>query len=271
MFDCHTHSINSHDGRETIDDLCKAAIKIGLSGIAISDHTLPAPYNCEEYENIKKSIKETRECAEKYKDKLTVITAFESDDRTAPDELKPFYDMEPDFVLGSVHSTMIFAHHFSHTPYKNLFQQSDIIPDEIIEEFLVLYYKTLEEKLDEDIDSVAHITYPFRYLNGTSNRNFKTENYLNLMEPALKKIIETDRCLELNTSGKKNKWNEFMPDEYVLRKYYELGGRDITLGSDAHGCENLAIGFNEAKELLKSIGINHACYYLKRKKHRYEL
>lgn len=271
MYDCHTHSINSHDGRETIDDLCARAIKIGLSGIAISDHTLPAPYNCEVYENIKKSIEEAKKCAEKYKDKLTVITAFESDDRTAPDGNKPFYDLKPDFVLGSVHSTMIFEHHFSHTPYRSLYEQSDIIPDEIIEEFLVLYYKTLKEKADEDIDSIAHITYPFRYLNGVSNRNFKTEKYLPLIEPILKQIIDTDKCLELNTSGKSKNWNEFMPDECVLKRYYELGGRDITLGSDAHGCENLAIGFNEARELLKSIGITHACYYLNRKKIKYDL
>ena len=271
MYDCHIHSINSHDGRETIDDLCAHAIKIGLSGIAISDHTLPAPYGCEDYENIKNSIEEVRECQDKYKGNLTVITAFELDDRTAPDGLKPFYDLKPDFILGSVHSTMIFARHFSHTPYKNLFQQSDIIPDEIIEEFLVLYYKTLEEKADEDIDSIAHITYPFRYLNGVSNRNYKTENYFNLMEPILKKIVDTGKCLELNTSGKANKWNEFMPDEFVLKRYYEMGGRDITLGSDAHRCENLAVGFSEAKDLLKSIGFCHACYYLNREKHKYIL
>lgn len=271
MYDCHIHSINSHDGRETIDDICKHAIKIGLSGIAISDHTLPPPYGCEVYENIKKSINETRECAEKYKDMLTVITAFELDDRTVPDGNKPFYELKPDFVLGSVHSTMIFERHFSHTPYKNLFQQSDIIPDEIIEEFLVLYYKSLEEKLDEDIDSVAHITYPFRYLNGVSSRNYKTENYAHLMEPILKKIIDTNRCLELNTSGKAKSWNEFMPDEFILRRYYEMGGRDVTLGSDAHKCENLAVAFRDAKDLLKSIGITHACYYLKRKKYRYNL
>ena len=271
MFDCHTHSINSHDGRETIDDLCKAAIKIGLSGIAISDHTLPQPYGFEVYENIKKSIEETRKCAEKYKGKLTVITAFESDDRTAPDGLKPFYDMKPDFVLCSLHSTMILANHFSHTPYKSLYDQSDIIPDEIIEKFLVLYYNALKKKLDEDIDSVAHITYPFRYLNGVSNRNFKTRDYCHLMEPIFKKIIHTGRCLELNTSGKSNNWNEFMPDSYILKRYYELGGRDVTLGSDAHSCKNLAAGFNEAKDLLKSIGFTHACYYLKRKKYKYEL
>lgn len=271
MYDCHTHSINSHDGRETIDDLCAHAIKIGLSGIAISDHTLPAPYGCEDYENIKKSIEEARECQDKYNGKLTIITAFELDDRTAPSGNKPFYDLEPDFVLSSLHSTMIFRDHFSHTPYKNLFQQSDIIPDEIIEEFLVLYYNKLEKKLDEDIDAVAHITYPFRYLNGVSNRNYKTESYFHLIEPILKKIIKTDRCLELNTSGKANKWNEFMPDEYILKRYYELGGRDITLGSDAHRCENLAVGFSEAKDLLKSIGFRHACYYLNREKHKYNL
>ena len=271
MYDCHTHSINSHDGRETIDDLCARAIKIGLSGIAISDHTLPAPYGCEEYENIKNSIEETRKCQEKYKSKLTVITAFELDDRTASEGNKPFYDLETDFVLGSLHSTIILRDYFSHTPYKSLYDQSDIIPDDIIEEFLVLYYNKLEKKLDEDIDAIAHITYPFRYLNGVSNRNYKTQNYLHLMEPILKKIIDTDKCLELNTSGKANNWSEFMPDECVLRRYYELGGRDVTLGSDAHRCENLAVGFGEACDLLKSIGITHAFYYMNREKHKYNL
>ncbi len=36
MYDSHTHTTHSHDGRSTIDEMCLSAIKKGLRGIAIT-------------------------------------------------------------------------------------------------------------------------------------------------------------------------------------------------------------------------------------------
>ena len=45
-----------------------------------------------------------------------------------------------------------------------------------------------------------------------------------------------------------------MPNESLLRLYYDCGGRILTLGSDAHRCDRLANGFDRAAHMLRDIG-----------------
>ena len=47
-----------------------------------------------------------------------------------------------------------------------------------------------------------------------------------------------------------------MPSRYFLKLYYDMGGRIITLGSDAHEPKRIADHFEEVKEILKEIGFN---------------
>ena len=56
-----------------------------------------------------------------------------------------------------------------------------------------------------------------------------------------------------------------MPCESIVKKYFGLGGRLVTIGTDAHGTENIAVGFNEAKIMLKEIGFENYHYYKNRK------
>ena len=62
-----------------------------------------------------------------------------------------------------------------------------------------------------------------------------------------------------------------MPNAEILKRYYDIGGRNITLGSDAHKKENIAFAFNNAAAMLKEIGFTHGSYFVKRKRYEYEL
>ena len=46
---------------------------------------------------------------------------------------------------------------------------------------------------------------------------------------------------------------------------YSMGGRLVTIGSDAHIAENASIGFEKAIKILKEIGFENICYFKYRK------
>ena len=107
LYDCHIHSEYSIDGKDTIEDIINTAIKKGVSAITITDHALPFHPDYKNYEHIKKSTDETKRLAEKYKDKILVLSGVERDDEYPPDYLEPFYDFNLDCILGSALASLV--------------------------------------------------------------------------------------------------------------------------------------------------------------------
>ena len=68
MFDSHIHSQNSLDSKQTVDEICQAAIEKGLTGITVTDHVDMWFYEREHtYQRILSSIAEVTAAKEKYK------------------------------------------------------------------------------------------------------------------------------------------------------------------------------------------------------------
>lgn len=59
--------------------------------------------------------------------------------------------------------------------------------------------------------------------------------------------------------------NDFMPSKEILKKYYKMGGRLITMASDAHIAENASNNFEKAIKAIKEIGFENICYFQNRK------
>ena len=63
------------------------------------------------------------------------------------------------------------------------------------------------------------------------------------------------------------------PCKDIIKRYKELGGEIITVGSDAHIPNNLAAYFSQAEEVLKECGLNTilflsiGCQYLRSYRH----
>ena len=61
------------------------------------------------------------------------------------------------------------------------------------------------------------------------------------------------------------KIKETLPPEWIIRRFRELGGELITVGSDAHHAHNVGYRIGEVYELIKRCGFDSVVYF---EKHR---
>jgi len=76
-----------------------------------------------------------------------------------------------------------------------------------------------------------------------------------LVDQILRTCIEADLVPEVNLSTLRQSLPEPSPAEWVVARYVKLGGRAMTLGSDAHRPEQVGMGVAEAAEMLKHQGV----------------
>ena len=113
-------------------------------------------------------------------------------------------------------------------------------------------------------DSLGHLDYVVRY-GPTRNREYDYRDYRDIIDEILKILIRNDKALECNTGGFHYGLGQPNPCEDILRRYRELGGELLTLGSDAHDPSRLGYDFDRARELLRSCGFSSYTVYHQRK------
>lgn len=274
MFDNHSHTQYSGDipnGQgSSVRELCLSAIEKGLEGIAITDHfdidgIYEGYFPPLDHESIAHDICEAKE---EFSGRLKVLHGIELGQPThMPEESILQLKSQPyDIVLGSVHAVRGIMD-FYDTDMTSMSKN----------QYVRLWEQYIEETLDTiawgNFDVLTHITYPKRYYlrDGISDFPDIKNKGREYFEPILKSCIEKGITLECNTSGLRQIMGECLPNRDLLSFYYELGGRDITIGSDAHHARDLAANFAEATEMLKAIGFTHLAKFESRKKDFYKL
>ena len=138
-------------------------------------------------------------------------------------------------------------------------------PEDKPEELLRQYFEEEAELAREaDFDSLAHLTYPLRYLPHPNGNPIDLSFYREQIDAVFTALIKRGASLEVNTSGLRQSLGETLPSPALLARYYELGGRRITLGSDAHETACLAAGFGRALETLWGLGFAKILCYRER-------
>jgi len=270
MVDLHIHSEHSHDSHEKIDRSCQAAIEKGLLGIAVCDHVDMGPCDVPDtYEQIAACIKDVAAAKKQYDGELRVLQGIELAEYAYD---KPLANRilalgEYDVILGSVH----------YVPYRNTplaYSQIDFAAMSVqeIHDFLKLYFTKIADMFDQmQFDVLTHLTCPLRYINGKYGRGFDYTVFRPEITEILARVIERDMSLEVNTSGLDLGKEFLLPSGEILSWYRKMGGKRITLGSDAHVATRVGIGFDAATELLRELGFKTALYYEKRKPQEYSL
>lgn len=257
MHDCHTHSKYSGDvdpiKGATVDMMAQRAIKLGLESLAITDHleihqffgTIFPPLD---NDGIKKDVFAAKE---KYGGKLNIIYGVELaqmlHDIEKTNAILSKYDYE--YIIGSVHAIRNY-HDFSEYDYDNA-------SDGTLLTMWDNYLAELKEIVSWGrFDVLAHITYPYRYY-----KYFQREKLLDIdkkgrdyFEDILKAVIEKGIALEINSSGLRQGLGCTLPNRDIASFYYELGGRNISVGSDAHYTNDIANGIKETYEMCREIG-----------------
>ena len=73
-----------------------------------------------------------------------------------------------------------------------------------------------------------------------------------------------EKALEINTGGFSSACRQVNPHPEILKRYYELGGRIVTFGSDAHAPKDIARQFAQAGEILRNCGFREYCSFQNR-------
>ena len=266
MFDSHIHSVHSGDSEMPIDTICQIAITRGLKGITITDHVNLMRYSKgEDYtRHILNSYADVETAKEKYKGILEVRHGFELAEYHANPEIAAEFTAIPntDQILCSLHALEFLDYRCS---IMTMFDRGDF-DIKNIDPLLDKYYDILVNTAKVvDADIFAHITYPVRYTCRYFGIDTLPERIYERVFEILKIAIDRGIAIEVNTASIGRDINDFVPDERILREYKKLGGKLVTIGCDAHKEHQIGHAFEEASNLLRSIGFTHYYYYDKRK------
>lgn len=263
MYGLHNHTIYSHDGYCSVFEMCESAIKKGMKGLAFTDHVDLILFEERKiYDNTVALINDVKKAKELYKGKLDVLLGMEIGEEIHFEELgKQVRALaEYDVILASIHFLTFLG-----VEYDICYTDVPLWSREKIQRVLTTYYQEiLKTAKQTDFDVLAHLTYPLRYVNAVYKKGYDERNLYDVFEEIFKVIIKRDIALELNTSNAVQS-NYFLPNKEIIKLYKSMGGKLITIGTDAHIKENVDNGFLLGKELFKECGYTEYYYYKDRK------
>lgn len=258
LIDMHTHSDNSPDGIHSPMYMCEHAVAKGLRALAITDHCEIDKFVEQKYSStVFHSYFECAKARNAFEGQLLVLIGIEIgqplSDLNLCEKLLNKYPY--DFVLGSVHTPRGFSQDIKEIEYDKL----DVY------EFMNNYFDELSEIASLDnCDSLAHITCPMRRIQGVYHIDFDYDKVSYSLDRLLNTIIDNNKSLEINTSGLRQDIGLMMPEEKIIKRYHELGGKYITIGSDSHSVNDIGAGIEEAVKMVKRCGFNKITFYVSR-------
>lgn len=253
--DLHVHSEFSSDGKAQMEEMISQGIRLGLETLCFTDHMdydypktdeYTFEFKIEDYMNKLKTMKD------KYGSQIEILTGVELGlqphviDRM--DSLIKTYPF--DFVIGSVHVVD------SLDPYYPQYWEK--ITEE---EGIIKCLNAIKESCEsfQGFHVCGHIDYIFRYVpsNKSQYKEYSYPYYAEVIDEILKTLLKHGKGIEVNTSGYKYGLGHPHPKTDVLKRYKELGGEIITIGSDAHLAEHLCHDFDLVSKLLKDLGYRY--------------
>lgn len=257
--DFHLHSSFSWDSSTPPRAVIEAALAAGLSTLCFTDHMdTDCPLDGDSFEfDMDEYFRQLCLLQSEYRKHIDVRIGVELGLQPhLGDTFRAYLKSHPfDFVIGSTH----IVEHFD--PYYPEFWE---VYDK--KRGIERYLETTLENIRsfDDFDVYGHLDYIVRYL-PNREKAFSYRDYADLVDEILKLLLERGKGLEINTGGFKSGLTVPNPCPDVLRRYRELGGEIITLGSDAHTPEYVGCKLDYAKEILRSCGFRYFTIFRDRK------
>ncbi len=264
LCDTHVHTVNSFDGESTVLEMAEKAVELGLSAIAVTDH-MEAPeirlgadsQFGDMLRQIERSVREVEEISPRFEGKLKIYRGMELGEPTHQPKLtkKAMGIADFDFILASIHN-LKDEEDFYYLDYST----------QDIPRFLGRYFDELLDTAENaDFDSLAHLTYPLRYIYERTDFRPDLDDYAEKIDAVLSALAKREKALEINTSGLFKTIGRTLPDINVIKRFRELGGKYVTIGSDAHRASDLAKGIEQGLKTARISGFEHFTIYENRR------
>ena len=257
--DFHMHTCFSNDSDSAPEEMIQASIQKGLKTICITDHH-ELDYIEPGWElDLERYHKKLYEIQETYKSQLEILAGIEfgMQIHTGERYAEVARSFPYDFVLASVH---VFDGYDPYFP--------GYFDDKTDEEGYRRAFEITVENVKNmhEYDSLGHIDYIVRFGNHKEQEYSYTKN-ADYIDEILKHLITNGKGLEVNAAGWKSGLPFAHPHQDVLKRYKELGGEIITIGSDAHKPEHVAYDFHKIKDYLQACGFKYYTEFRQRKPH----
>lgn len=234
----HTHTTFC-DGRDTPEEMVRAAIALGFRQIGFSGHM---DFDC--HMSLEQYYAEIYRLRQKYNEVIDIIAGIELDNMYDPECAKC-----AEYTIGSTH-------------FLNIPSEQPLAIDLTKEQFVFIchkyfhddylsmsraYYELVGRSYDRmHCDIIGHFDLIVRFNDEIHCIDENSRNYYMPALEAMENLCKQDVVFEVNCGAyNRGRKKELYPNTFLLKYLNEFGGR-IIINSDAHQKELLSGGFDFA-------------------------
>jgi len=268
LFDQHLHSKYSMDSRTEPEANVEAALSRGLSGLTFTEHFDTHPddwpgciYDDDAYSEA------IRRLRDRYAGRIFIGKGIEV--CLQHDKLDFILDFlgrhEFDQITMSVH---YFGDRAVHT--RGNWEGHDAASGTRLYLETALAAVRTAARLKKErgrrcFDVLGHLDLVKRYTCRFFN-TYDVSPCSDVIDDILRACREADLVPEINTSSLRQGPTETMPGPMTVRRYAQLGGTSMSLGSDAHRADDIGAGFDVAVGMLRAAGITSTSRFVNRER-----
>ena len=253
LADYHLHTSFSSDSESPMEEMIRHAVSLGLKTTCFTEHhDIDYPVNPDGFDfllDLPSYKEEIFKMKEHYQDQIEINYGVELGLMpTTLDQCAAFVKDEPfDFIIGSTHIVDFMD------PYDAIYFET--YPARL---GLAHYFEDILKNISSfnHYCVYGHLDYAARYIKDPSFE-FHYRDYSDLLDAILKMIIENGKGIEVNTAGLKYGMSDPNPHHEIIKRYMELGGEIITIGSDGHCPKHMAYDFCKLPDFLSNLGIRY--------------
>ncbi len=246
------HTDLSPDSNVPIDTYAQLALEHGIAEIAITDHVDFEPgapaFGYTTFEDRERIV---RKAAERWGPQgVQIRFGVElTYDRTWEQDIRDHLARHAyDFTIGSVHDRVA-------SPYspRNV---AAWIAGRSLEDIVAPSFDEVEAAARSGLfDAIGHIDNVKRYLYPhVTPAAFEAQP--ELYDRILLALVDSGTALEVNTSGLRYTIKSPFPHPAIVARFRELGGRAVTVGSDAHRADHANWGLDAGYDSLAGAGFD---------------
>ncbi len=264
--DTHLHSFFSSDSETPMENMILGAIQKGFSTLCFTEHYdpdfPPTPDGMDFQLDFDGYYNTFLRLKEKYAKQIELLHGIEIgvQNHVGP-ALEEFYASKGsryDFIINSCHLVD------GVDPYDPAF-----FDHRSCEDALQSYFEHIlvNLKVFPHFQTAGHLDYICRYIHRyfPEKLTFLYRDYQDVLDEILRLLIQEEKALEVNSAGLKAGLAWPNPHLDILKRYRQLGGELITIGSDAHRPEDLGYAFDQIPEILSAAGFHYYALYRKQK------
>lgn len=274
LIDCHTHTQFSMDSEADIRKMIERAIDLDLAAYAVTDHCeCSCWYPEEHYKNtelfdhfnygadFEASLSAVTALKEDYKD-FNLLCGTELGQPLSDIEIaeKAVSDPRLDFIIGSIHQITGEQDFY----YINYYRMSQDEINKLLEGYFTEIYEMCKWG---KFDILGHLTYCLRYMKIRNGITPNLKLFDEIISESLRTLAQNGKGIEINTSGIRQNFGTTFPSMKYVKLFRELGGKIISIGSDAHKVKDLGANISDGIALARSAGFTEICYFKNREPH----